>query len=176
MTKRMFAIALATWLAIVSAEVGATGIAPAADLAQVHLTGPGGDDTTLAALLPDAPAIVHLWATWCAPCREELPALAQFRDALKAKVLEAQLVLVSVDTVSYERVARFLREALGLPDLVSWQETSHRAGTAFGILGYPVTIRLDAARRMTGRHRGPLDWSDPDVRRDMTSHLTGDGG
>ena len=172
MNLRLAGIAMLLCLAIAPARPCAAQSAPARDLAGIVLDGPD-DRTTLAALLPEGPAIVHLWATWCAPCRKELPELARFHAALADRGLGSRLVLVSVDTASYERVTRFLREDLDLPDLRSWQETSRRAGTAFRILGYPSTIRLDGARHIVDRHSGPLGWGDLEVQRRIISFLTG---
>lgn len=124
----------------------------------------------LEAVLPDGPAILHFWATWCAPCREELPALDAFIDGLEADGLADGLVIISVDRAGYDRVSAFLKGGLGL-DLISWQDESGKASQTFRLFGFPATILLDAGHRVVWRHSGALDWDDPAIRAELTEFL-----
>ncbi len=115
--------------------------------------------------------VLDFWATWCAPCRDELPALDTFANDLEADGLADSLVVISVDRAGYDRVAAFLSGGLGL-DLVSWQDESRKAGQTFRLFGFPATILLDAEHRVVWRHSGPLDWNDPAFRAELTDVLT----
>jgi thiol-disulfide isomerase/thioredoxin len=140
-------------------------------LGQITLTDGSKASVPLESVLPDGPAILHFWATWCAPCREELPHLDAFTKDLVADGLAEHLVVISVDRARYDRVAAFLDYALGL-DLISWQDESRKAGTVFRLFGYPATILLDAEHRVVWRHAGSLEWDNPVFGDALTNHLT----
>lgn len=144
--------------AMAAASADGLGRPEQVDLGEVSVTD-GRSARSLEAVVPEGPAIIHLWATWCGPCREELPALADFAAALADRDMSHRLVLVSVDRGRFGKVKEFLDE-LGLPELGSWQEAGRSAGTVFRIAGYPSTLVLDAEHRLVVRHAGPLEWDD----------------
>ncbi len=125
----------------------------------------------LAEVVPDAPAIIHFWATWCVPCREELPAVDRFAGLLADEGLADRLIVISVDRFGYERVLAFLRDELELNGLLTWQDVNRTAGPAFQLFGLPSTVVLDAEHRVVARHPGALDWDDPDVRSELIAWL-----
>jgi thiol-disulfide isomerase/thioredoxin len=126
---------------------------------------------TLDEAVPDGPLIMHFWATWCVPCRRELPALARFQATLAADGGAGRLVVVSVDRFAFEKIETFLRDELGLANFPTWQDANGRAGTVFRLFGYPDTVLLDASHREIGRRAGSLEWDDPGVRNELMSHL-----
>jgi thiol-disulfide isomerase/thioredoxin len=98
--------------------------------------------------------VVNFWATWCVPCRDELPSLQRLRDRMSGKPVE-------VITVNYgemaERVRPFLeKEGLGLPVVL---DTQKDAGREWGVGGLPMTFVVDAKGRGRYRAFGELDWS-----------------
>lgn len=143
------------------------------DLARITVRSSAGE-AALSELVGAAPAIVHFWATWCAPCREELPAVQDFADRLAALGLADRLIVVSVDRFEFPRVEGFLRDDLGLT-LDTVQEPNGAAGIAFGLFGYPSTVLLDAGRRVSERLPGALSWTDPEVANRLIAHLEGSG-
>lgn len=116
-----------------------------------------GADITLASLKGDI-LVVNLWATWCAPCIEELPSLARLADATKDDGIK--VVAVSVDRAESSVIRNFLdvNQARGL-------EAFHDAGMAlardFGVRGLPTTIIIDAQGEVRGMFVGPADWAAP---------------
>lgn len=118
-----------------------------ADLSLPCLT--GGPAVNLSQLA-GRPVLVNLWATWCGPCREEMPIL---EDAYKQYAGEVSFV--GVDTQDNpEAAAAFLREVgVTYPQLVDkdGQLLDH-----LGIPGLPVTVVLDDRGRVATRHVGPL--------------------
>jgi len=137
----------------------------------VQLQGADGAPQSLSSLLAGRSAIVHFWATWCAPCRTELPKLAAFCAELDRLGLADRLILVSVDTRPRVQVVSFLTDELGLDDFDVYQGDSRITGALFRLRGYPATVFLGADGQETGRHAGPLDWSDPAVRKTALDRL-----
>jgi len=172
---RLFVLTLLV-LPTLSVGARAEGIPPTEpreiDVAAVALVGVGGNERRLDEILPPGPAIVHFWATWCVPCRDELPALDRFRAAL-APDGRGRVLVVSVDRFAFSKVEAFLRDELGLPDLTTWKDANGKAGAVFRLFGYPDTVLLDAEHREVGRRAGSLDWDDPEVRLELMERLAG---
>jgi cytochrome c biogenesis protein CcmG/thiol:disulfide interchange protein DsbE len=117
------------------------------DLSLPCLTGgPAVDLSQLAG----RPVLVNLWATWCGPCREEMPIL---EDAYKQYAGEVSFV--GVDTQDNpEAAAAFLREVgVTYPQLV---DVDGQLLDHLGIPGLPITVVLDERGRVASRHVGPL--------------------
>ncbi len=124
---------------------------------------PDGKDLTFASFSGKV-TLVNLWATWCAPCRKEMPAL----DRLQATRGSAdfEVVTVNVDTRNPERADTFLDE-IGVARLARYKENSgtflqdmKKAGRAPGL---PATILLDRDGCELGFLMGPAEWDRPDA-------------
>lgn len=104
--------------------------------------------------------LVNIWATWCVPCREEMPTL----DALQARLggEDFQVLPLSVDRAGMTAVRRFYEE-IGIRRLGMYLADSTRAMLAFGALGLPTTILIDRAGLERGRLVGPAQWDSPEV-------------
>ena len=121
-------------------------------------------------ILTDAPLILHLWATWCAPCRGELPELAEFRASLPPE-LNARLIVVSVDTRPLSEVRRFLDADMDLRGFHTYRADPTEAGGRFQITGYPLTLFLDRDGAVTRRISGAAPWPDESFRSQVVEHL-----
>ncbi len=121
--------------------------------------------------LPDGPVIIHLWATWCGPCREELPEVEEFAKLLDEKGASDRFMVVSVDSIEFDDVENFLRERLGLQDLKTLQTAPELAPAVFPIRGYPVTFMLNDARQILRKQDGPIAWARPNIRKLLLGHL-----
>lgn len=136
-----------------------------ADLHAVTLRDAKGGQGTLADLVA-GPTILHFWATWCAPCREELPELDAFAHEL---AVGERLGLISVDTAPYERIELLLADLdIGLE---SHQQIEGNVGSVFGILGYPSTVVVDETGAVLFFRQGALAWDDERVRAEMLDLL-----
>jgi thiol-disulfide isomerase/thioredoxin len=98
--------------------------------------------------------IVNFWATWCVPCKDELPSLQRLREKMAGKPVE-------VLTVNYgempERVRPFLeKEGLALRVLLDREKD---AGRDWRVGGLPMTFVVDAKGRARYSAFGELDWS-----------------
>ena len=99
--------------------------------------------------------VLNLWATWCAPCRREMPSL----DRLQARYGDAglEVIALSLDRSDVEKVRAFFDE-LGITHLAVYQDPQARAGRELGAPGLPTTIVIDRAGREVGRLLGPAEW------------------
>jgi thiol-disulfide isomerase/thioredoxin len=99
--------------------------------------------------------VLNLWATWCAPCRREMPAL----DRLQAQLGDEGLLVMplSMDRGGLDQIQEFYDE-VGLPTLGIYHDPKAAAGRAFGALGLPTTIVIDREGREVGRLLGPAEW------------------
>jgi peroxiredoxin len=103
--------------------------------------------------------LVNFWATWCAPCREEMPSFERLRAALESQ----RVTVLAVNLAEPEaRIRRFLDTMpLRYPILLDRDGTTARAWQA-RVLPATYVIAPDGSVRY--RHLGELDWSSPQVR------------
>ena len=109
--------------------------------------------------------LVNLWATWCAPCREEMPALNELQDEMGGETFE--VVAVNVDTGDDEKPTAFLDE-IGVASLGYYRDNTlgifnelRRRNLA---LGLPVTLLVDADGCLLGHMNGPAEWASEDAK------------
>lgn len=124
---------------------------------------PEGRDTTLSAFRGKA-VLVNLWATWCAPCRHEMPALDRLQQKFGGPDFE--VVAINIDTRNFDKPKQFLDE-VGVRALAQYADPSAKifqdlkaAGRAFGM---PTTILLDKEGCELATLAGPAEWSSPDA-------------
>ena len=148
---------------LVHGEVAALTLAqPAQAEPEIAFRTPDGQPTSLAAFKGKA-MLVNLWATWCVPCRKEMPAL----DALQRDQggADFQVVAVNVDTTRLDRPAEFLKQN-GITDLALYSDPSADVLQALkrqgGLLGLPTTLLIDRNGCELGRMAGPAEWASPD--------------
>lgn len=103
------------------------------------------------------PTLVNLWATWCAPCIAEMPALDRLAKAEAGRLL---VVGVSQDLQGWEKVRPFLKKA-GLSTMTIALDGDGKLATALGVAGLPVTVLYDASGREVWRVNGPREWDKP---------------
>ena len=98
--------------------------------------------------------LVNFWATWCEPCREEMPALERLREKLKGRSFE--LVTVNFGE-SNATVSRFLAKLnVSLPVLL---DPTKDAADAWKVKGLPMTFLVDAGGNTRYWSFGEQDWS-----------------
>jgi thiol-disulfide isomerase/thioredoxin len=97
--------------------------------------------------------LINFWASWCEPCRAEMPSLQALAEREKA-----QLVVLTINLKeSPEAIARFVQSTgLTLPVLRDHQGDTARA---WGIKIYPSTVLVDSAGQVRSVARGALDWA-----------------
>ena len=110
--------------------------------------------------------LVNFWATWCAPCRDELPSLERVRDALGGRPFEVLAVNVAEGE---SRVRRFMAE-VPLRSRVLMDRNGD-AQRAWRVRGLPATFLLDREGAIRFWYLGELDWAQPKVLRTIESLL-----
>lgn len=141
--------------------------APAPDVAFLDANG----DTIKLDTLRGQVVLLNFWATWCAPCVKELPAL----DSLQADLGGADftVLLVSVDRKGAAVADPFL-EGLEIGHLKTAIDAKSNLVRAFGAAGLPTTFLLDREGRVRGRLQGDAAW-DSEAAKDLIRHYLQEG-
>lgn len=113
----------------------------------------GGGHWTLASARGEA-VLLHFWATWCEPCREELPQLAAMARRERARGLQ----LMAVDYREPASTVRSFLAPLGL-DLPVALDDEGAAAKAFEARVFPCTVGIDRAGRARFQLMGAVDWA-----------------
>lgn len=130
-----------------------------APLPKVSFNGPDGKAMSLDDFKGKV-VLLNLWATWCAPCKLEMPHL----DKLKAKLGSDRfdVVTVSVDRGSPEKPQKFFND-IKISSLVLYHDPDAQIGFTLMAIGMPTTLLIDPEGREIGRLVGPADWDSPDA-------------
>ena len=113
----------------------------------------------------ELPVVVDIWATWCVPCREEMPALNTLQKTLGGDRFE--VVAINIDTGDDEKPKTFLDETK-VHDLTYYRDASmgvfntlKKEGLAFGL---PVTLLMDEKGCLISAMNGPAAWDSEDAK------------
>jgi thiol-disulfide isomerase/thioredoxin len=148
---------------LVHGEVAALAVAQTAfRVPDVAFKDGQGRDRTLADWRGQT-VLLNLWATWCVPCRREMPAL----DALQALLggPDFEVVAINIDTRDPQKPLAFLKE-VGVTHLAYYSDASARAfedlKTAGKAFGMPTTVVVDRNGCEIGAMAGPAEWASDD--------------
>ena len=122
--------------------------------------------------LPDAASggvLVNFWATWCAPCVVELPALEQAAVHLKAKNIT--VVLVNLDRGGAGKAQPFLDDRQIKTPLSAYDPKGVWA-RAIGLRGLPTTLLIKPGQTAYAVHTGPAEWAALPVLSQVTDYLS----
>ncbi len=112
--------------------------------------------------------LLNLWATWCAPCRKEMPGLANLQKELGSARFE--VVALAVDRAGSEVAGKFLA-SIRADALALYIDPTARVGTALRAAGMPTTLLIDPQGREIGRLTGAAEWDSADARRLIAAYL-----
>jgi thiol-disulfide isomerase/thioredoxin len=106
------------------------------------------------------PMVLNIWATWCVPCRKEMPALDRLQAEFGAS--ELTVLALSIDRQGLPVVKKFYEE-LGLTSLRIYIDQSGKASNDLNAVGIPTTLLVDRDGREIGRKVGPAEWDSPEI-------------
>ena len=104
--------------------------------------------------------LLNVWATWCGPCRKEMPALDRLQAALGGPDFE--VVALSIDRGGMDAVRKFFAD-IGIRTLAMYLDSSGQALRTLSALGLPTTLLIDREGREIGRLIGPAEWDSPET-------------
>lgn len=158
---RFLLLALA---AAVACEAGGDAGPEAPPFAAVTLA---GDSVSLSGLR-GAPVLLNVWATWCAPCRQEIPELQAIHEEYGPRGL--RVVGVTVDSRSAGEDVRAFVEEFGMTYDI-WWDPDQTVVSRFEAAGVPLTVLIGPDGRIRWSHLGVVPPGDPELRTALESLL-----
>ncbi|PCI48901.1 MAG: hypothetical protein COB49_05570 [Alphaproteobacteria bacterium] len=131
------------------------------DIPNIRIRDEAGNVITLNDIVQKNPGqslLVNFWATWCFPCREEMPDL----DALQAARGgdDFKVILISVDRGGVKPSRMFL-DHIGIKNLDLYYDEKGTLGTAMKTIGYPTTVLINKNGKQVGLMTGSAHWNSP---------------
>lgn len=161
--KKLFFALLCVLLAVVAcSKQPGSGAKPTENKPAPSIRVISLDDTQLSLdSLKGKVVLLNFWATWCPPCREEIPSMMKLNTFMAGKPF--QMVCVSVDEGGKKAVTEFFKNTgFSLPVYFDPDPTGLAAKT-YGITGVPETFVIDKNGIIVKKVIGGLDWSSPEV-------------
>jgi len=115
-----------------------------------------GSEMTLAAYDGQI-VILNFWATWCAPCREEMPHLSALQEAVGSE--DIQIVTIATGRNPPPAIVAFFDE-IGVDNLPLHRDPRQELARDMGVLGLPATLILDRTGVEIARLQGEANWAD----------------
>jgi thiol-disulfide isomerase/thioredoxin len=142
-----------------SADLNLSFVDPPAAVPTLDFVDGGGRSMTLADFRGRV-ILLNVWATWCVPCRKEMPTL----DRLQAKLggADFQVIALSIDRQGMAVVKPFYRD-VGLAALGIYIDQSGKATQLLHAVGVPMTLLIDRQGREVARKMGPAEWDSPEM-------------
>jgi peroxiredoxin len=127
------------------------------------LKGPDGKDVKLSSLKGKV-VFLNFWATWCPPCKEEIPSMMKLNQKMSGQSF--QMLAVSIDDGGKNAVESYFKESgFTLPYL---NDTNQAVGTVYGVTGVPETFIIDKQGVIVKKVIGGMDWASPEVTKFLT--------
>ncbi len=116
-----------------------------------------GSHTVTLSRLRGKPVLLNFWASWCAPCVEEMPSLVQLQKQLGDK---ATVLAVSVDSDD-NAYKQFVRDHN--IDLLTVRDPKQISNTLYATFKFPETYVIDRSGKILRKFIGPVDWTNPEI-------------
>jgi len=114
--------------------------------------------------------VVNFWATWCAPCRKEMPMLSELQSEFGGA--EFEVVTIATGRNNPMAIKSFFKE-VGVDNLPRFQDPKQELARDMGVLGLPVTLILDPSGNEIARMQGDADWASPSAKAMIKTLLEG---
>ncbi|WP_169567001.1 TlpA family protein disulfide reductase [Sneathiella limimaris] len=105
--------------------------------------------------------LLNFWATWCGPCKEEMPSIDRLQGEMGSD--EFEVLTVSHDLQGIERVVKFFK-ALKIENLTPYNDKTIKSGRVTGVFGLPATLILNAEGEEVARMVGPAEWDSEEAK------------
>jgi len=102
--------------------------------------------------------VLNFWATWCAPCVEELPSLVNLQQKMRNKGITVLAVSVDQDESLYRRFVQDHNV-----NLLTVRDANQKSNNLYGTFKFPETYIIDRNGVMRRKFIGPVDWATPEV-------------
>lgn len=112
--------------------------------------------------------LLNIWATWCGPCREEMPTLDRLQAQLGSKAFE--VVALSIDNADITLIEDFYEE-LNLDSLATYVDPTGSAMAILNVNGIPATLLVSPQGEELGRMLGPTEWDAPEIVETIRQYL-----
>jgi thiol-disulfide isomerase/thioredoxin len=107
------------------------------------------------------PILINFWATWCGPCKEELPSMQRLHEASKSNG-DIQILAISIDRFNIEKVNQYARDLkLTFPILLDPDRVARKP---YFVRGLPTSYLVDADGKLQGFISGARNWDGPAAR------------
>lgn len=113
--------------------------------------------------------LLNFWATWCAPCRKEMPMLSALQTKFGGDTFE--VVTIATGRNSPAGIKKFFNDT-GISNLPRHQDPKQRLASQMGIFGLPITVFLNPEGREIARLRGDADWSSDSAKEIIKTLIT----
>ncbi len=106
--------------------------------------------------------LLNVWATWCPPCRKEMPTLDRLQSKIGGPDFEVVALSIDQGPQSLYLVQEFYRQS-GVESLGIYMDPSGDASRDLAVAGLPTTLLIDREGREIGRKIGPAEWDSPEI-------------
>jgi thiol-disulfide isomerase/thioredoxin len=106
--------------------------------------------------------LLNIWATWCVPCREEMPKLNALESHLGGG--DFQVAAINIDRGGPDKAHKFLDET-SATDITLYTDPSGKLFSTLKAVGMPTTLLIDRDGKEIGRLVGPADWASPEAKK-----------
>jgi peroxiredoxin len=131
---------------------------PRVGMAAPDFTVRDSDRTVTLSQLKGQVVVLNFWATWCAPCVEEVPSLVEMQQRMKSKGVTVLAVSVDVDENNYRRFLRDHSVAL-----LTVRDADQKSNGLYGTSKFPETYIIDRNGVVRRKFIGAVDWTEPEV-------------
>jgi len=116
-----------------------------------------GKDLKLSSLKGSV-VLVNFWATWCPPCKEEIPSMIKLNKAMTGKAF--RMLAISIDEGGKDAVLQYFK---GNRDLPTYLDNEGQTSQLYGTTGVPETYIVDKQGIIQKKIVGGMDWNSPEV-------------
>ena len=105
--------------------------------------------------------VINFWATWCAPCKKEMPSLNNLAENMKYD--DVRIITVASGRNSKEAIESFFSDN-DLVNLNKFRDPRGKIAMSYGVTALPTTVVIDPSGKEIGRIIGDIDWNTENIR------------